>query len=143
MPSREDYAKIAIARKATNTGEQTYRDILSLNFGVQSATKLTGPQVATLLDIFLAKGWEGPKRPTTVKNGRKGTRRKSDNYIEIQPGPYAKMQRKVLALWNSLGYDVAKLHARCKRQWGIERFEWVKDYHQLHVLITDLEERRG
>jgi hypothetical protein len=34
-----------------------------------------------------------------------------------------------------------QLHARCKRQFGVDRFEWLTDYQPLHILITDLEHR--
>jgi hypothetical protein len=38
----------------------------------------------------------------------------SCEFIEIKPGPAAKQQRKVLALWHALGYDMDKLHTRVK-----------------------------
>ncbi|MBV5329994.1 MAG: DUF1018 domain-containing protein [Chlorobium sp.] len=36
---------------------------------------------------------------------------------------------------------MAKLHARVKKQFNIDRFEWLDDHQALHTLITDLEYR--
>ena len=69
-------------------------------------------------------------------------KRRDGNFIVIKPGPTAAQQRKVLAMWNSLGYGMDKLHSRCLRQFGVERFEWLTDQRHLHVLITDLEHRQ-
>jgi phage gp16-like protein len=137
---RADLAKIHIAKKELGLTDDVYRDILRIHFGVDSAKDLKPKQVTVLLNKFRAKGWK-PKKGAIVKNGRTGTRRKDDNYIQIKPGPAAKQQRYILAMWNALGYDVAKLHARCKKQFSIERFEWVTEYDELHVLITDLQQR--
>lgn len=137
-----ELAKIHIAATELGLSKQAYRDIIALNFPGKSSSKdLTHQQRVQLLGIFTARGWK-PKTAQTVKHGRTATRRKDDNFIKIQPGPTAKMQRKVLAMWAELGYDVATLHARCKRQWKIERFEWLQDYEALHILITDLQARK-
>ncbi len=102
---------------------------------MESAKELAPKQAIVLLNKFRAKGWRPRGKAKGKGQGAKG------NYIEIKPGPAAPQQRKVLALWAALGYEVAKLHARCKRQFGIERFEWVTDGNHLHILITDLEAR--
>lgn len=138
--NRADLAKIHIAKKELGLSDEAYRDILHINFGVESAKDLLPKQVVALLNKFRALGWK-PKRPKVVKMGRKGTQRKGDNYIEIKPGPAARQQRYILAMWNALGYDVAKLHARCKKQFGVDRFEWLTEHKELHVLITDLQQR--
>lgn len=136
-----ELAKIHIARKELGLTEEEYRDIMRVNFkGKESSKDLSLFERNQMLTIMQGKGWK-PKSTQTVKHGRTSTRRKDDNFIEIKLGPYAKMQRKVLAQWAALGYDVAKLHARCKRQWGVDRFEWLQDYEALHILITDLEKR--
>ncbi|MDH5299299.1 MAG: regulatory protein GemA [Desulfobulbaceae bacterium] len=141
MPTNADYAKIAIARKVLGIDEQAYRDMLWLHFQVRSAKELSDRQVAVLLNKFRAKGWK-PKRPTTVKAGRKGTQRKPDNFKEITPGTrYAQQKKYILAMWNALGYDVAKIDARVKKQFGIDRLEWLEDPHLLHVFVTDLQAR--
>lgn len=139
-PSRADYAKIHIARKELGLTDENYRDMLRVHFGVESSKNLAPRQVSVLLNKFRAKGWQ-PRQARVVKDGREGTVRKDDNYIKIESGPAAKQQRYALALWNALGYDVAKLHARCKKQFGVDRFEWVTEYSDLHILITDLQQR--
>jgi len=140
MPDHATLAKIHIARKQLGLSDDEYHDILQLRFKKGSAKDLTGVEAAQLLDRFKLAGWQ-PKKPTLVKNGRVATVRKNDNYRRIENGPGARQQRLVLALWNALGYEVKKLDARCKRQWNIDRFEWVTDHEILHVLITDLKAR--
>lgn len=136
MPSSADLAKIHIAKKELGLTDEAYRDMLHLHFQVDSAKDLKPQQVVVLLNKFRAKGWR-PK--TNVKKGRKGTG-KSANFKEIV-GQNARQKKYILALWNALGYDVAKLDARCKKQFGVERFEWLKDEHALFVLVTDLRQR--
>jgi len=131
-PSKSALARIHIARKELVITEDAYRDMLRLNFRVESAKELTERQALELIGMFQAKGWE-PK--VSAKP------RKNPNYISIKPGPAAKQQKKVLALWHALGYDMAKLHARVKKQFGIDRFEWLENGQALHILITDLEHR--
>lgn len=124
--------KMHIARKELAITDEAYRDILRLHFGCESSTALTDRQATVLLNHFEAKGWT-PKQPTQP--------RKNPDFISIQPGPAAKQQRKVLALWNALGYAMDKLHTRVNNQFGVSRFEWLTDAKALHVLITDLEKR--
>jgi phage gp16-like protein len=141
MRHSSDRIKIHIARKELELDDQTYRDILALNFpGAQSSKDLNDQQVRELIMLFQARGWKQKSR-AMVKSGRTGSRQVNDNYRKIPAGPCAAMQRKVLALWAQLGYDVKKLDARVKKQFGIDRIEWLHDYEQLHVLITDLEKR--
>jgi phage gp16-like protein len=140
MIDRADLAKIHIAKKELGLTDDAYRDILRTHFQVESAKDLAPKQAIVLLNKFRAKGWK-PRKGAVVKHGRTATRRKADNFIEIKPGPAAQQQRYILAMWSALGYDVDKLHARCKKQFGIERFEWVTEHSDLHVLITDLQQR--
>lgn len=136
MPSRAALAKIHIARKELGLSDEAYRDLLHVQFKVESASKLTEQQAAGLLDIFRGKGWK-PKK--SLKQPCR--KRRDGGFIEIKQGPAAAQQRKVLALWNALGYDMDKLHTRCGRQFGVDRFEWLTEPKHLHVLITDLESR--
>lgn len=137
MPDRATLAKIHIAVKELQLTDENYRDILYFNFGAQSAKDLTDKQAAGLLDFFRRKGWK-PKRGNTTP----GKRKRDGQYISITPGPAAAQQKKVLAMWNALGYGMDKLHARVKKQFGVERFEWLTDHKALHILITDLDERQ-
>jgi len=134
-PSNSALARIHIAKKELGLSEETYRDMLGFNFGVGSARELTEQQARELINLFKAKGWE-PKPYTGARQRKAGSQ-----FIEIKPGPAAKQQRKVLALWHELGYAMPKLHARVNKQFGVDRFEWLEDHDALHILITDLEHR--
>ena len=136
-PTRAQLAKIHIAKKELQLTDDIYRDILALNFNVESAKELTDRQAVQMLDIFKAKGWTSKSCSQVLP----GSKKRSSNYIAIKPGPTAKQQRKVLAMWNELGYAMEKLHTRCQKQFGVDRFEWLTDQAALHVLITDLAQR--
>lgn len=154
MPTRAQLAKIHIAKKELQLTEDIYRDILGLHFKVESAKELTERQADGLLDLFRAKGWK-PKAATAIPGSRgispsvdvsssaPRQPRRDGSFIAITPGPAAAQQRKVLAMWNALGYSMDKLHVRCKKQFGVDRFEWLTDGRDLHVLITDLAKRQG
>ena len=130
-PTKAQTIKIHIAIKELGIDDDTYRDMLAMNFEVLSSTKLNPEQAGVLLALLRAKGWQ-PKS----KQGGKSWGGKSQYIKTSDP-----QQRKVLALWNALGYDMAKLHARTKKQFGVDRFEWLRDHDALHTLITDLEHR--
>jgi hypothetical protein len=135
-PTKAQLAKIHIAKKELQLTDEVYRDILALNFRVESAKDLIDRQAVQLLEIFRVKGWQAKSK----KSGT-GQKKRSGNYIVIKPGPTAAQQRKVLAMWNELGYAMEKLHSRCQRQFNVDRFEWLTDSQALHVLITDLDQR--
>nr|WP_321464281.1 regulatory protein GemA [uncultured Desulfobulbus sp.] len=126
-------AKIHIAKKELALSDQAYRDILFFNFQTGSAKDLTSLQARQLIELFRAKGWQ-------PKPGR-GQQKGKSRFITVKPGPAAKQQKKVLALWNALGYEMGALHGRVKKQFGVDRFEWLEDGQALHVLITDLQRR--
>lgn len=132
MPTHQQLAQIHIAKKELAITDDAYRDMLRINFGVESSKSLTDRQAVVLLGQLKAKGWK-PKMPTKP--------RKNPDYITINPGPAAKQQRKVLAMWHELGYGMAKLHSRVQTQFGVDRFEWLVDADALHILITDLAKR--
>jgi phage gp16-like protein len=135
-PSKAQLAKIHIAKKELQLTDEVYRDILALNFKVESAKDLTDRQAVQLLEIFRGKGWQ-----VKSKKAAPGQKKRSGNFIAIKPGPVAAQQRKVLAMWNELGYSMEKLHSRCRTQFYVDRFEWLTDSNALHVLITDLNKR--
>jgi len=134
-PSKSALARIHIAKKELALSDATYRDMLGFNFGVESAKELTEQQALELIELFKAKGW----KPAPFNPDHR--RKTGGQFIEIKPGPAAKQQRKALALWHALGYDMDKLHARVKKQFGVNRFERLDDHEALHILITDLEHR--
>lgn len=129
MPTRADYAKINIACKELKIDKY---DLLADRYGVESSKQLTMKQLYDLYEHFRSLGWTPRRGNAPAKKG---------DFITIKPGPSAAQQRKVLAMWHRLGYPMAKLHTRCKKQFGVERFEWLTDYNSLHVLITDLGHR--
>ena len=135
---RAKLAKIHIAKKELALTDEAYRDILRLHFGVESAKALNDRQAVALLNRFKAKGWKPTERPEAKRAPRP---RRSSTYIDLPDTPDAAQQRKVVALWNELGYPMCTLHSRVKRQFGVERLEWLMDHDSLHVLITDLEAR--
>lgn len=139
MVERAQLAKIHIAKKELALTEDAYRDILHLHFQVDSAAKLNPRQATVLLNLFRTKGWQprAANRPTRPM----GSNNKKGDYITPRPGPAEQQQRKVLALWNELGYANQALHARVKKQFKLDRFEWLEDYDSLHILITDLQHR--
>jgi len=131
-PTRAQLAKIHIAKKELQLTDDIYCDILALNFKVESSKDLSDRQAVQLLEIFKSKGWKA--KSSTPKRQKK----RSSTFITIKPGPTAAQQRKVLAMWNELGYAMEKLHTRCLKQFNVERFEWLQNHNDLHVLITDL-----
>lgn len=133
-PSKSALAKIHIAKKELGLSDEVYRDMLYLQFGVDSAAKLDDRKAAVLLDCFRAKGWKPKKTIGTVSQ-----KRGDSGFIDIKQGPAAAQQRKILAQWNALGYEMDKLHTRCKKQFNVDRFEWLTDARHLHILITDLD----
>ena len=135
-PSKAALAKIHIAKKELGLTDESYRDMLYLHFQVESAKQLDDRQATVLLNTFRAKGWK-PKKQTAAPRQK----RRDGHFIAIQPSPAAAQQRKVLAMWNELGYGMDKLHSRCQRQFGVDRFEWLTEPSHLHVLITDLDHR--
>lgn len=133
-PSKAALAKIHIAKKELGLSDEVYRDLLYLQFGVDSAANLDDHKAAMLLDCFRTKGWK-PNKATELARKKQ----RDGRFVEIKPGPAAAQQRKVLAQWNALGYDMDKLHTRCKKQFNVDRFEWLTDSRHLHILITDLD----
>ncbi len=133
MPTKADYAKIAIACKELGIERL---EILEDRYQVTSMKDLTNRQLADLYRHFAALGW----KPVTKKKREDWNKNRPD-YIHMN-GPAARQQRKILALWKDLGYEMAAIHTRVKKQFGIERLEWLLDYKSLHILITDLETRR-
>jgi len=57
MPSRNDLARIHLAKKELKLDEATYRGVLWERYGKESAADLTERQAADLIDHFRRKGW--------------------------------------------------------------------------------------
>ena len=139
---RAKLAKIHIAKKELALTDDAYRDILRLHFQAESAKELNDRQGTVLINLFRTKGWSPSPRGQISEAKRAPRPRRSSTYIDIpEGGPATQQQRMVAALWNELGYPMAALHSRVKRQFKVERLQWLTDHDSLHVLITDLEER--
>ena len=128
MPTKADYAKINIACKELGLDKSS---LIFDRYHARSSKDLTDQQLANLYAFFRSMGWK-PKHTGT----------KSKGFKEINVGTYAAAQKRyILAMWNALGYDLKKIDSRVKKQFGVERLEWMKDDHDLHVLVTDLRAR--
>lgn len=62
MPSRNDLAKIHIAKKELGLDDDIYRGVLWDRYHKESAAELSDLQAADLLDLFRQKGW----RPASI-----------------------------------------------------------------------------
>lgn len=135
-----DLAKIYMAKRELGLSDEEYTDILYFYFGVLSTKDLTDEALIELLRIFRGKGW----RPKFMVKKNQSSKRQctgKENVKKIADGPLARQKQYILALWNALGFDMAMLDARCKKQFKIERFEWLQDENHLHILIADLRAR--
>ena len=135
-----DLAKVHIAKRELGLSGEEYTDILYFYFGVLSTKDLTDEALIELLRIFRGKGWR-PKFTVKKSHSPKKQAIGKDNLKKIADGPLARQKQYILALWHALGFEVAMLDARCKKQFKIERFEWLQDENHLHILIADLRAR--
>jgi len=126
---REQLAKIHIALKDLAIDDDAYRALLTTQFQVKSAKDLNAQQANTLLDHFRRSGWHPKSRTRKPAASR-------DFIRSDRP-----QHRMIAGMWHELGYALPGLHARCKKQFGVSRLEWLLDHDSLHILITDLEAR--
>lgn len=131
-------AKVHCAKKDLAMDDATYRTILARLFGVESSKGLNVIQLAILVNHFISSGWKGPTPPAARPRKPAGNK----NFIEIPDSdPNAAIKRRILAMWRELGWKVSGIHARCKKQFGVESFLWLKDMNHLQTLSKDLETR--
>lgn len=127
-PTRAQLAKIHIAKKELGISDEIYRDILHVNFHVESSSKLNRFSAEKLLTLFKTKGWK-PK--ASKKKGH-------------SPKLKDSQQRKVQALWITLakagvvrnGSDIA-LQKYVKRLTGLDNLQWCGDA-ECYQLIESL-----
>jgi phage gp16-like protein len=120
--------KIHLALNQLGLTDEVYRDILQLNFKVDSSKDLNQFQAERLLGIFKAKGWKASaskKKPT------------SPQYVDGQA-------RKIVAMWIALAdagvirnRSDRSLQAYVKRQTGVDNLKWC-DGAQLRMVIEGL-----
>lgn len=137
------YAKIAIARKQLALSEDVYRELLENHFATRSASDLNFKQLSRLVSILAEKGAAfSSKEASTSKDTTPRTvpHARSDFY-HIADDEFGPIKRKICAIWKALGYDMTSLDTRCKREFGVESFAWLRDRQQLKRLVLDLEQR--
>lgn len=143
-PKRALITKVAIARKQIGIDEEAYRALLERRYAATSSTKLNIKQLSELLNLFETKyGWK-PK-PAKVKKSTK-TQQNGAGYqgefVEISDrDPLAKQKRYALALAKLLGWKLSGLNTRCKKQFKVERFEWLSKQADMQVLLKDMQKR--
>lgn len=132
------YAKIAYARKQLpHMDEEAYREMLQENFGVRSGAALDMRQLTLLLRMLAEMGavFTTGDKPAKVK-----PHARSDFY-HVADDEFGPIKRKICAIWKRLGYDMASLNTRCKKEFGVESFAWLRDRDKLRRLVLDLEAR--
>ena len=135
------YAKIAIARKQLpHLDEEAYRELLDNNFGTRSASKLTWRQLQNLVQMLADMGAVYATKERATKRPGKNTHARTDFY-SIANDQYGPIKRKICAIWKGLGYDMQSLDTRCKREFGVESFAWLRDRQKLQRLLLDVEAR--
>jgi len=77
MPTRNELAKIHIAKKELWLSEALYRDFLFILFGKNSAKDLNPKEVEELLTHFMSLGWQ----PQWPGNQRSGPNQPPSNYL--------------------------------------------------------------
>jgi len=92
MPTNPTLAKIHIAKKELNLGDEIYRDILRVNSGKESAKDLTPTEAWKVLEHFKSLGW--------VPRGSKERAKTKYNKLSKRPGMASPAQlRKIEAMW--------------------------------------------
>jgi hypothetical protein len=91
MPARQLLAKIHIAKKELGLDEETYREILGSEFGVQTSKLLDNRQAVRLVNYFQAKGWVPKSKPKKYDD-------QNGDVYSAAPG----QKRKVEVLWHEI-----------------------------------------
>ncbi len=126
-------AKVHIALKDLGIDDAAYRGVLAELFGKKSAKDLSDKQLVALCEHFTRRGWE-PKRKTS-----KGVKPARKDFYEIPKGVGLERIKKYIAgLWKMLGYELAGLDTRVKKQFGVDKFLWLDDMAALQILAKDL-----
>lgn len=130
--------KVKIAQKQIGIPDDDYRELLENSYGVESCTKLTMQQLNGLIHHFQNHyGWKAKsvsKKPKSGINvGYQG------DYIKIDDSdPLAQQKRYALVLAKNLGWKLSGLDTRCKKQFHVERFVWIKKQIHMQTLIKDM-----
>lgn len=137
------YAKIAIARKQLAIDDDTYREKLRNEYGVESSRDLNAHQLARLVQSFAALGATFTSKSGGNKNDdRRVVPHSRPDWVEITDSmPFAAQKRQIAAIWKKLGYSMVKLNTRVEKAFGVPVFVWMQDEKQLSTLLSDLQRR--
>ncbi len=140
-PSRKALlAKVHIAKKQLGMDDTTYRAMLEHNFGVESASKLGLKKLVQFCSILEAKGAVFTQKNNTKKQA--ATIENEKFYPIADADPACDQKRMIAALWcEELGYKAGSLDTRAKKQFGVEKFTWLKKQEDLQKLGKDLYNR--
>lgn len=133
-------AQVHIAKKDLGLDDELYRSILEELFGERSAGKLNIAQLITLRDHLKDSGWKnGPRKSEPERQPkRRGPHKNKDKgenfYFIPTTDPNWRQKRHLAALWVRLGYHAKDLDVRVKRQFGVEKYLWLRDQDHLQEL---------
>ncbi|WP_034632331.1 phage protein GemA/Gp16 family protein [Maridesulfovibrio bastinii] len=137
--------KAAIARKQIGIDDEAYMILLKRRYQVDSSTKLNIKQLHDLIhNVYICEmGWK--PQPAKIKNPTP-TQKKGKGYqgefVEISDkDPLAKQKRYALILAKKLGWNLYGLDSRCKKQFGVERFVWIREQAHMQTLLKDMQQR--
>ncbi len=143
-PKKGLIQKAAIARRQLGIDDEAYRILLVSRYNVNSSTQLNVKQLTDLIHLYTKTyGWKAepskPKNPTSTQKKGKGYQ---GEFVEISDkDPLAKQKRYALALAKLLGWKLSGLNTRCKKQFEVERFEWISQQKHMQTLIKDMQQR--
>ena len=129
------YRKIEVGRKQIPylRDDDDFHQMLMDEFGVGSRKDMSMRQLKQLVHHLESYGAVFTKPKDTYAD-----------WIEITDSmPFAKEKRQILAIWHKLGYSMGSLNTRCKREFGVPVFVWIKDKDQIATLLCDLQKRES
>jgi len=109
-------AQVHIAKKDLCILDGDYRDILSREFGRESAADLNNVELKYLVAYFREHGWQPKGRPDQAQALRKRAR----------------------TIAGKLDDGEQRLKGLCKRICRVDRLEWCKDVNRLKSLVAAL-----
>jgi phage gp16-like protein len=125
-------AKVHIAKKQLGMSDDDYRQMLLDRFDVDSSAKLPFLKLNELVRHFEALG-------VTFTSSRNRASQRRANFYEVPDGvSYARQKRMIAAMWRGLGWKMSGLDVRARKQFGVEKFVWIKEQEHLQTLAKDL-----
>lgn len=123
-------AKVHIGKKAMGWSEDDYRAILQGRYGRQSAAELELRDLEDFCEHLRGQG---------VRFKPQDKAKEKQGWTPIPDGvPYAQQKKYIAALWQALGWNLAGLDKRVRKQFGVEKLAWLHDQAALQTLAKDL-----